>query len=104
VRPLEHRLLPDGATVAADGSLLIGGVDVLGLVERVGTPVFIYDEAHLRRRCQEARAAFDDGVAYATKAFLCQAMARLALSEGLCLDVSTGGELGVALAAGAPPY
>jgi diaminopimelate decarboxylase len=103
VRPLEHRLLPDGATVAADGSLLIGGVDVLGLVERVGTPVFIYDEAHLRRRCQEARAAFDDGVAYATKAFLCQAMARLALSEGLCLDVSTGGELGVALAAGAPP-
>jgi len=103
VRPLDRRLLPDTAVPGADGSLVLGGVDVLSLVEAVGTPVFVYDETHLRRRCQEARAAFDDGVAYATKAFLCSAMARLALSEGLCLDVSTGGELGVALAAGAEP-
>ncbi len=59
-------------------------------------------------RCTSDRAvarrsrAFDDGVAYATKAFLCKAMARLADEEGLCLDVSTGGELEVALAAGVP--
>ena len=43
-----------------------------------------------------------DGVAYATKAFLCKAMARLADEEGMCLDVSTGGELATALAAGVP--
>jgi diaminopimelate decarboxylase len=42
-------------------------------------------------------------VAYATKAFLCTAMARLAHEEGMWLDVSTGGELHVALAAGVPP-
>jgi diaminopimelate decarboxylase len=47
-------------------------------------------------------AAFGDGVAYATKAFLCRAMARLAYEEGMALDVSTGGELHVALAAGVP--
>ena len=41
-------------------------------------------------------------MAYATKAFLCVAMARLAHEEGMCLDVSTGGELHVALTAGVP--
>ena len=41
-------------------------------------------------------------MAYATKAFLCRAMASLAHDEGLMLDVSTGGELHVALAAGVP--
>ncbi len=39
---------------------------------------------------------------YATKAFLCTAMARLAHDEGLRLDVATGGEFAVARAAGVP--
>jgi diaminopimelate decarboxylase len=80
----------------------VGGVDLVGLAEEVGTPVFVYDEAHIRARCQEARLAWGEGVAYATKAFLCRAMAALAYEEGLCLDVSTGGELHVALSAGVP--
>src|SRR6478672_948329 len=42
-------------------------------------------------------------VAYAGKAFLCLAMARLVADEGLHLDVATGGELHVALTAGFPP-
>jgi diaminopimelate decarboxylase len=78
-------------------------VDLCDLAAEVGTPVFVYDEDHLRARCREAREAWGDGVAYATKAFLCRAMASLAHEEGLCLDVSTGGELAVALAAGIPP-
>ncbi len=69
----------------------------------MGTPVFVYDEEHLRRRCRQAVAAFGDGVAYASKAFFCLAMARLAHEEGMCIDVSTGGELHVALRAGVPP-
>jgi diaminopimelate decarboxylase len=81
----------------------VGGVDLCELAEEVGTPVFVYDEAHLRARCREAVAAWGDGVAYATKAFLCKAMAALAHEEGMCLDVSTGGELHVALVAGVPP-
>ena len=47
-------------------------------------------------------AAFGDGVAYAAKAFLCLAMAQLAHEEGMHIDVATGGELHVALAAGVP--
>jgi diaminopimelate decarboxylase len=84
------------------GRLSIGGLGVLDIVKQLGTPVFIYDEEHLRRRCREAVAAWGDGVAYASKAFLCKAMARLAHDEGLCVDVSTGGETFVALQAGVP--
>ncbi|MGH9177091.1 MAG: diaminopimelate decarboxylase family protein, partial [Acidimicrobiales bacterium] len=72
------------------------------MAEEHGTPLFVYDEEHLRQRCKEAVEAFGDGVAYASKAFLCLAMAALAHEEGMCIDVSTGGELHVALAAGVP--
>jgi diaminopimelate decarboxylase len=94
-------LLPDNARVVGK-RLQIAGVDVLDLAEEFGTPLFVYDEDHLRARCREAVTAFGDGVAYATKAFLSQAMARLAWEEGMHLDVATGGELHVALAAGVP--
>ena len=101
--PLPRHLLPQTAVIDDDGRLSIGGCDLGALAEEFGTPLFVYDEAHLRARCQEAVAAFGDGVAYASKAFLCVAMARLAHEEGMHLDVATGGELHVALAAGVPP-
>ncbi|HUS61082.1 MAG TPA: diaminopimelate decarboxylase, partial [Acidimicrobiales bacterium] len=68
--PVLLRLLPDSAVIGGDGRLSIGGCDLLELGERFGTPLFVYDEAHLRRRCREAVDAFGDGVAYASKAFL----------------------------------
>lgn len=95
-------LLSDTATIGADGQLIIGGCDTLELAAEFGTPLFVYDEAHLRARCAEAVAAFGPGVNYATKAFLCTAMASLAVDEGMNLDVSTGGEYAVARAAGVP--
>ncbi|MGK2928934.1 MAG: diaminopimelate decarboxylase [Acidimicrobiales bacterium] len=95
-------LLSDNAVVGSDGRLSIGGCDVLEVAAEFGTPLFVYDEDHLRARCREAVAAFPDGAAYATKAFLCVAMARLAHEEGMQLDVATGGELHVARTAGVP--
>ena len=51
------------------------------------------------------RAAFAGAdVYYAGKAFLCTTVARWIAEEGLGLDVCTGGELAVALAAGFPPH
>jgi diaminopimelate decarboxylase len=102
VSVLPRSLLPDSATVGDRGQLLIGGCDTLELAAEFGTPIFVYDEAHLRSRCREAVGAFGPGVSYATKAFLCKAMARLAYEEGMNLDVSTGGEYHVARAAGVP--
>ncbi len=100
--PVSFDLLP--RTARADGGrLVVGGCDVAALADAYGTPLYVYDEADLRERCREYRDAFGDGVAYAGKAFLCMAMARLVAEEGLALDVATGGELHVALAAGFPP-
>jgi diaminopimelate decarboxylase len=73
------------------------------LARAYGTPLFVYDEDELRRRCREYIAQFGAAnVVYAGKAFLCTAMARLVADEGLNLDVATGGELHVALRAGFP--
>jgi diaminopimelate decarboxylase len=96
-------LLPDSAQVDDTGELAIGGCRLSDLAAEFGTPLFVYDEDHLRARCREAIAAFGpDNVVYATKAFLCVAMARLAHEEGLMLDVASAGELHVALTAGVP--
>ncbi len=100
--PVPLRLLPDTSQIDANGRLQVGGCDVVDLVAEFGTPLFVYDEAHLRARCAEALAAFGPGVVYAGKAFLCIAMARLVHSEGLHLDVASGGELHTAIRAGVP--
>jgi diaminopimelate decarboxylase len=99
---LPWHLLPDNSAADQAGRLSIAGCDVIDLAGEFGTPLFVYDEDHVRSRCREAVAAFPDGVAYATKAFLCKAVARLAVEEGMDLDVSTGGEIHVALSAGVP--
>lgn len=99
---LPAHLLSDQATIAEDGSLKIAGVDAVEMAQRFGTPLFVYDEEHIRARCREARLAFPDGVAYASKAFLCAAVAKLAHEEGMHIDVASGGEMHVALRAGVP--
>jgi len=101
--PIPMSLLPDSAVVGDDGRLAVAGVDMVDLAHEFGTPLFVYDEAHLRQRCRDAVSAFGEGVAYGGKAFLCTAMARLVTEEGMRLDVATGGEMHVALAAGVDP-
>ncbi|MCL4312703.1 MAG: diaminopimelate decarboxylase [Actinobacteria bacterium] len=101
--PIGWHLLPDSSSVLHDGHLAVGGVDLVDLASEVGTPLFVYDEAHIRRRCREAVEAFGEGVAYGSKAFLCKAMARLVFEEGMGIDVASGGEMQVALAAGVSP-
>ncbi len=100
-QPIPRHLLPDSAEIV-DGRLRIGGCDVGELAREYGTPIFIYDEDHLRARAREAVEAFGPGVAYASKAFLCTAMARLVHEEGMDIDVSTAGEFHVARAADVP--
>jgi len=85
-------------------ALQVGGVDVRDLARTHGTPVYVFDEADFRSRCREFREAFGGSdVYYAGKAFLCKAVVRIIGEEGLRLDVCSGGELTVALAAGMRP-
>lgn len=90
--------------VSEAGHLLVAGCDAVELARRFGTPLYVLDEQEVRRRCRAFRRALgsDGFAAYAGKAFLCTAMARLVDEEGLHLDVVSGGELYTALAAGFP--
>ena len=100
---LDPVVWPLGAARSAAGHLTMRGRDVRDLVAEHGTPVFLLDEADLRRRCRDYRDAFGGAmVFYAAKAFLCSALARWVEKEGLGLDVCTGGELEVAVRSGFP--
>ncbi|MCL6637699.1 MAG: diaminopimelate decarboxylase, partial [Alicyclobacillus sp.] len=93
--------------IGPEGHLWIGGCDTVELVQRFGTPLFVYDEALIRAKAREFHAALRETgcayeVAFAAKAFCTVAMCQLAAEEGLALDVVSGGELLTALQAGVP--
>lgn len=92
-----------------DGELEIAGCPVTRLAQEFGTPLFVMDENDFRHRAQRWKKALESNFAehagtvyYAAKAFLCVEVARWVNQEGLGLDVCSGGELAVALAANFP--
>ncbi|SRX94264.1 Diaminopimelate decarboxylase LysA (DAP decarboxylase) [Mycobacterium tuberculosis H37Rv] [Mycobacterium shimoidei] len=101
---LAPNVWPRNAVRGDDGVVRVAGVAVTELAREYGTPLFVIDEDDFRSRCREIATAFGGGanVHYAAKAFLCSEIARWVNEEGLSLDVSTGGELAVALHAGFP--
>lgn len=93
--------------VNTKGHLEIGGVDVVDFARGNEYPVYAIDEALLRKNMKEYKEAFasfypNSEVHYASKALMCIAMCKIAQSEGLGLDVVSGGELYTALKAGFP--
>jgi diaminopimelate decarboxylase len=102
---IDPAVWPADAHRGEGGALVVGGADVRELAARFGTPLYVLDEADFRNRAAAFRAAYDPSgsdVYYAAKAFLATAVARWAVQEGLGIDVASGGELAVALAAGVP--
>jgi diaminopimelate decarboxylase len=99
---------PAGSRVNEHGHLEIAGCDVVELAERFGTPAYIYAEDDIRFRAEEYARAFaertdDFEVIYASKSLPCTAAYRLLREVGLSVDVASGGELHMALAAGFDP-
>ena len=105
-RSPNQELLPLTAQVNSRDCLEIGGCDVTMLVEQFGSPLYIVDELTLRTACRQYRDAFaryykgESLVLYASKAWNCLAVCAIAASEGLGIDVVSGGELYTALSAG----
>ncbi|MCL1891509.1 MAG: diaminopimelate decarboxylase [Coriobacteriia bacterium] len=100
-------VLPQTAAVNKSGNLCVGGVDLVELARKNGTAAYVMDEDHVRSQLRSYRTAFAQSdieaeVVFAGKAFLARAMAKLVNGEKCWLDVSSGGELHVALAAGFP--
>jgi diaminopimelate decarboxylase len=109
---LAPQVWPEGAHRDAAGRLVVGGVDADALVRDFGTPLYVLDEQVARDRAARTLAAFEAAAAsvgttvtvyYAGKAFLSGAVVRWMTEAGLGIDVCTGGELAIALAAGADP-
>lgn len=103
-----QQVLPPSAAITPEGHLAIGGCDVVDLAGAHGTPLVIYDEGALRATARAFVAGFrahapDVEVIYASKAYFGLAMLRVALDEGLSVDVASGGELQAALRVGFPP-
>lgn len=94
-------LFPLTAEVNEKGHLVLGGCDSVALAEEFGTPLYVFDEFSLRRRCAEFKTEFrqrysDTTVCYSAKAFTNKALLLIIKEEGLGLDVVSGGELGIA--------
>lgn len=101
--PLEPWLWPASTHHLPGGDLSVGGASLLGVAAEYGTPSYVLDAGEFRERCAAYRAAFPDAdVAYAGKALLTRAVARLVAEQGLLLDVCSRGELAVAASAGFP--
>jgi len=103
---------PTDAERDAAGELVLGGVTASDLVRDYGTPLYVLDESEVRSHALRAREAFASAAArhgvgarvyYAGKAFLSTEVVRWVTDAGLAVDVASGGELAVALAAGADP-
>ena len=90
------------------GHLQIGGADTMQLAKEFGTPLYVMDEQYIRDMCRVYRDAIEreyDGnglVLYASKAFSCLAIYKIAAQEQVGVDVVSGGELYTALRAGFP--
>ena len=96
-----YNVFPDTATINDNGSLEIGGCNLMDLADEYGTSLYVLDEETLRNRCRSFVQAFqsrygDTQVVYASKAYINPALARLFEEEGLGLDVVSGGELAIA--------
>ncbi len=99
-------ILPLSAKINDRDCLEVGGCDVTELVQKFGSPLYILDEAAVRTACRQYREAWQmyypgqSLVIYASKAWNCLAVCAIVDSEGLGIDVVSGGEILTAARAG----
>ena len=97
----------ENLSVNEKGHLTAGGADTVELAERYGTPLYVMDEALIRKHCKSFKESIDKFygggglVCYASKAFCCLEMCRIMKEEGIGLDVVSIGELYTAVKSGA---
>ena len=98
------------SSVTTGAELSIAGISAKELAKEFGTPTFFIDEADFRTRALAWDKALKDAfgphagtVYYASKAFICTELARWIKEIGIGIDVSTGGEMAVALAGDIDP-
>ena len=95
---------PVTTKINENGHLEIGGCDLVELVEKYGTPLYVFDEKTIRTIANEYKTAFKDypniNMLYAAKAFMTKAICKIMSSEGFGFDLVSGGEIYTAHSAG----
>ena len=92
----------------SDGNLTVGNVDTVRLAKEYGTPLYVFNENQIRNAMRSFKKSIDvcyDGngiVCYASKAFSCKEIYRIAKEEEIGVDVVSGGELYTALSVDFP--
>lgn len=98
-------LKPLTTKINSDGMLEIGGCDLVKLVEKYGTPLYVLDEFTLRKICKDYKEAFKGypkvNMMYASKALCSMATSAIIASEGFGFDVVSAGEIYTVYKAGA---
>jgi diaminopimelate decarboxylase len=101
-------LFPEGTVVDTAGHLLLDGHRVADLIDQYGSPLYLYHLPTIRRQIEAYRQglatyAAPSRLTYASKAFLCSALAKFLTAEDVGLDMSSAGELFIARRGGANP-
>ncbi|WP_270655611.1 diaminopimelate decarboxylase [Eubacterium callanderi] len=89
-------------------NFVFSGHDTVALAQKYGTPLYVMSEDILRANINRIKDAFESAgadydVNYAGKTFLNMGMCRIIASEGISLDVASGGELYTAVKSGFNP-
>lgn len=98
----------ESLNVNEKGHLTVSGADTVELAKKYGTPLMVFSEDGIRENCRKFVNSIDEyyggngRVLYASKAFSCLEMCRIANEEKMGLDVVSGGEIYTALKAGFP--
>ena len=109
---IDRKIWPASFVRDASGDVQIGGISVGQLAADYGTPLMVVDQADFLSRAGQVKNAFDSEakkiqtsakVYYASKSLLTTEVVRWVDASGLNIDVSTGGELALALAGGISP-
>lgn len=101
---IDPAIWPLTACVDELGRLCVGDVALTEIADEFRTPAYVLDEADFRQRLIRYRTALrNTEITYAGKALLTTTVARWVAEEGAGVDVSSSGELAIALAGGVDP-
>ncbi len=101
-------MIHNNISVLDNGHLAFSDVDVVELAKKYGTPLYLIDENKIRENCRKYKATVEKCFGteslplYASKALCYKDIYRIINSEGLGIDVVSGGELYTALSVGFP--
>ena len=109
---VEAKIWPSGFKRSESGDISIAGVAIGQLAAQFGTPLMVIDQDDFFTRGKRVKSAFEQAtnrigssakIYYAGKSLLTTEIVKWIDQLGLNLDVSTGGELALALSGGISP-